>query len=553
MRPQINGELERRINNLLDYTGAQSAAELVREATREKVREIEQHQMDISKGEIHVETQQHPLPYPENQNGCLPIGYPIIDGDTHDEPFEIPLTALKGHYARIGAPGNGRRPAFIDDALHLYQNTTGPVILINPGNEQLSRDFMQAFYCEVGEEEFRETVNHFPISEITPEIGFFDIRPDLEHGKSRDEAIQTRVELYEDIHHGTIVDYDPGKSVASRVIRNLIKALYDEQYADQMITEGEDHPLITEDIPERNSINAFSHKHLEQLGDHLYTAEGAGNENNHRLSDISDQRIRTDLRRQTVDQNDTNTHMILDGVFNKFNYIRKDVHTRRLFDRQTTEFDFAEHLTDDEILLFDIDGQREASTAIQASALIAQLMTALRYRQRSQDHNVDSNTYVVNILLDHTEKVLSHQLLEQVLSYGKSYDYSLGLGFEYLDDGSNGRHSNNLIPLLPLIDTLLFTQSTISGGTLNYLSNGTIDADDLRTRVSQLPQGEWVPQLPPRLLSEERGKTLQLRLAPLPTPSGHPDSDSPLGEKDRQQLSQDLDQIHNRLKQQYTT
>jgi len=76
-----------------------------------------------------------------------------------------------------------------------------------------------------------DDVYHFQVPETLPAFSFFDIRPALEAGRNREDAIQDKVEHFHDILR-MIMDRETYEQafVANEIVGYLIKALFDKEY-----------------------------------------------------------------------------------------------------------------------------------------------------------------------------------------------------------------------------------------------------------------------------------------------------------------------------------
>jgi len=76
-----------------------------------------------------------------------------------------------------------------------------------------------------------DDVYHFRVPETIPAFSFFDIRPALEAGRNREDAIQDKVDHFHDILRMIMGREQYGQAfVANEILSYLIKALFDEEY-----------------------------------------------------------------------------------------------------------------------------------------------------------------------------------------------------------------------------------------------------------------------------------------------------------------------------------
>jgi len=130
----------------------------------------------------------------------MAIGY-ALDENGKPEPKQtrVPPRLLPTHYLRAATTGAGKSKALVNDALSLYADTAGPIVLIDPKGDGLTENYMRAHASRFGFEDLAENVVHFPVPDVLPGFAFFNIEPDLEAGRPRVDAVQNKAEHYEEI------------------------------------------------------------------------------------------------------------------------------------------------------------------------------------------------------------------------------------------------------------------------------------------------------------------------------------------------------------------
>jgi hypothetical protein len=76
-----------------------------------------------------------------------------------------------------------------------------------------------------------------------------------------------------------------------------------------------------------------------------------------------------------------------------------------------------------------------------------------------------------------------------------------------------------------------------------------MDPVEFRNRISSLPRGEWIAQLPSPQFGETGPDPFSIE--PLPIPPGHPDSDQPLTEGEEDQFQNALETVHEHTREEY--
>jgi len=146
-----------------------------------------------------------PLPRPKTDHmekfrEGMAVGYALDEnGEPEDEPTCVPPGLLTTHYLRAATTGAGKSKALLNDALSLYEDTDGPVVLIDPKGDGMTENYMRAHASRFGVNDLEENIVHFPVPEVLPGFAFFNIERDLQAGRSRVDALQNKADHYEEI------------------------------------------------------------------------------------------------------------------------------------------------------------------------------------------------------------------------------------------------------------------------------------------------------------------------------------------------------------------
>ncbi|MFB6103163.1 MAG: conjugal transfer protein, partial [Haloplanus sp.] len=97
-----------------------------------------------------------PLPRPQTEHmrefrEGMAIGYALDEnGEPEPEPTRVPPRLLPTHYLRAATTGAGKSKALVNDALSLYADTEGPIVLIDPKGDGLTENYMRAHASRFG-------------------------------------------------------------------------------------------------------------------------------------------------------------------------------------------------------------------------------------------------------------------------------------------------------------------------------------------------------------------------------------------------------------------
>ncbi|MCU4975035.1 primase-like DNA-binding domain-containing protein [Halobacteria archaeon AArc-m2/3/4] len=492
-----------------------------------------------SRGTRSEQRSRNPLPRPhpdlmEEFRDGMAIGYALDEtSEPEDEPVRIPPSLLPTHYVRAATTGGGKSKSLTNDKLSLYDETDGPIVLIDAKGDGLCQDYMRAHARRFGMSDLEENVLHFPIPDVLPGFAFFNLEPALENGVRRVDAVQNKAD-----HYGEILKMVMGEDryeravVAPNLIKYLIKTLYDEEYG-------------RENGRYRESVNYFAHDQLEHVVDQLWRAgppepeEGAAPRS-------SNPQVRRRIDRQLqLDPNSFAT--VMGGVSNRLDYISQDEHLRRIFNNTDPQFDFREILDERKVILFDLSGLRDDSAKAMTGVILTQLYDALKERGDSLQAKPDD--YVVNLIIDEASSLAVSDVMTTLLEKGRSYRLSVGLSLQFPEqlDVKGGREV--YLNVLNDVGSPIIGKIAVDDEIAKVMAHEDMDPVEFANRIRSLPRGEWIVRLPSPTFGETGPEPFSL--APLPIPPGHPESDDPLTAREEQEFQAALDRIHDRASTEY--
>ncbi|WP_226008318.1 ATP-binding protein [Natrinema salinisoli] len=468
----------------------------------------EQLTVEGTRGTRAEQQSRNPLPWPnpdliqQFQEG-MAIGYALDEnGEPRPDPIRIPPDLLTTHYGRFASTGGGKSKAIINDALSLQETTGGPVVIVDPKGDGMCKNYLRCHYEQFGE---LDDVYQFRVPEAIPAFSFFDIRPALEAGRNREDAIQDKVDHFHDILRMIMGRKQHGQAfVANEILSYLIKALFDEEYGSDAF-----------------GLDDLFTAALQMQRKRTVPPVSAENQN-----------VEESLTRHFA-KDDHQFQVSMDAVGNRLDKLREDAHLRRIFshvperdddgDYIDNRFDFREFLDEDATILFDLGDLRpEAQRAI-TLLLLSNLWDAVQVRRRDGKTDYENLT---NLIIEEAAPVASTKLVsEQLLPQGRSFGLSMGLVMQFPGQVRN-RNERAYDEVLNNIKTKLIGNISIERDLAESLAHEDLSPTDLRNRVNTLPSGEWIAQLP----SPSFGKTgpAPFSVKPLPIAAGHPESDEPL-------------------------
>ncbi|MWV38819.1 conjugal transfer protein [Natrialba sp. INN-245] len=483
----------------------------------------------------------NPLPRPhpdlmeEFQSG-MAIGYALDEnGEPEDVPVRIPPSLLPTHYVRAATTGGGKSKSLTNDKLSLYDQTDGPIILIDAKGDGLCEDYMRAHARRFGVDDLEENVLHFPIPKVLPGFAFFNIERQLENGVRRIDAVQNKADHYEEILKMVMGKERYERAVvAPTLIKYLIKTLYDDEYG-------------RENGRYRESEEYFAHDQLEYIVDQLWSAgppepeEGAAPRS-------SNPQVQRRIDRQL--QLDPNTFAtVMGGVSNRLDYISQDEHLRRVFNNTEPQFDFRDVLDDRKVILFDLSGLRDESAKAITGVILTELYNALK--ERGDDLQRKPDDYVVNLLIDEASSLAVSDVMNTLLEKGRSFRLSVGLSLQFPEqlDVKGGREV--YLNVLNDVGSPIIGKIAVDNEIAKVMAHEDMDPVEFANRIRSLPRGEWIVRLPSPTFGETGPEPFSL--SPLPIPPGHPESEYPLTAREEQEFQETLKRIHDRADTEYGT
>ncbi|WP_282351555.1 ATP-binding protein [Haloferax volcanii] len=449
-----------------------------------------------------------PLPWPnpdlvQQFREGMAIGYALDEnGSPQQRPIRIPPKLLTTHYGRFASTGSGKSKAIINDALSLRETTGGPVVIVDPKGDGMCANYLRSHY-----ERFNglDDVYQFRVPETIPAFSFFDIRPALDAGRNRADAIQDKVDHFHDIMRMIMGREQYGQAfVANEILSYLIKALFDEEYGSDVF-----------------GLDDLFAAALEMQRERTVPPVSADNRS-----------VEESLTRHFA-KDDHQFQVSMDAVGNRLDKLREDAHLRRIFSHVPerddngeyvdNRFDFRGFLDEDVTILFDLGDLRpEAQRAI-TLLLLSNLWDAVQVRRR--DGNTDYEN-LTNLIIEEAAPVAATKLVsEQLLPQGRSFGLSMGLVMQFPGQVRN-RNERAYDEVLNNIKTKLIGNISIEHDLAESLAHEDLSPTDLRNRINTLPSGEWIAQFPSPSFGETGPAPFSVK--PLPIAAGHPESDESL-------------------------
>ncbi len=494
-----------------------------------------------SRGTRAEQRSRNPLPRPTHditrqlRRPGLELGYLLDENrDPEDEPLRIPPDLLPFHVGRFAKTGAGKSIALINDALSVYEQTSGPVFLIDTKGGGLPDNYMRAHAKRFGFEDLEENVLHFDIPELLPGFAFFNIEPALANGVPRQQAIKDRVDHYVEVLKMTMGAERYEQAVVSpNLLKYLIRLMYDAEH-------GLDHGRY------RESVDYFGQSQLEQVVDQLYAA-GPPQAAPEEAPQSSSEEVTSKIHRHLMADPQTFAN-IMGGVSNRMDYITADPFLRQIFDTTEPCFDIRNLLDEDVVVIFDLGDLRADAATVMAGVILTNLYDAVTERG-SAELAATPDDYVANLLIDEASSIVVSDVFNDLLEKGREFNLSVELVSQFPEQMELEGDREVYLNVLNNIGAPIVGKIAVDDEIARALAHEDMDPTEFRNRVRALPRGEWIAQVP----SPEFGETgpMPFSIDPLPIPAGHPESEVPLTAAEEARFGDALDTVHERTQADY--
>ncbi|WP_207589990.1 ATP-binding protein [Halomontanus rarus] len=448
---------------------------------------------------------------------CRPL---TADRQPAPQPFVLPPSLQDRHLFVIGDTGSGKSVLTIGALISNVDATDGPEILFDYKGGNTAEEYLQAHYGTRGD---LETVRYFDLTDILPAISFFDIRPLLEAGLSREEARSRVAGQYEEILAGLVGSERYYQATEStKAIRNHLRALYDPIHGSETVSHADLYESLQRTLSDRTPPPTSD----ERLSDYF-----AGLlERDH---DVFNKILGGAVARVETIATDDRLAPLFDYVHTPANETDTDASTTPSdetdADDSSPHFAFTDVIDEDCVVVFDFGGMEERIKRALTLVLLSNLWTALK--ARAEDPETPRDPPLVNLYLEEARDVAATQLVDTLLSQGRSFGLSILLGVQFPGQLSSPDPSNNTYEeALNEIGTFVVGNVSIEDDLAKTLATDDVPPRRVARRLAAIRHGEWLV----RPAAEFGAPTPRPFLGrSLPAPDGHPASDIPLSADQR--------------------
>jgi len=428
---------------------------------------------------------------------------------------------LTHHYIRAATTGSGKSVSTVNDMLSAHIDLEGPTILVDPKNGDMCENYLRSHRAITGDAEDVEYIKIPESDGSIPGIPFFDLRPLLSGGdRERATAIQDIID-----HYFQLLRFVLGREkveqafVANEILKNIIKALFDEEGGSDYFTIG--------DLLEQ--AQRFQHygREVEDIDRDWQAAEMA-------MPEVEDDDVREILEshlekeeRQFLNTTDAVLNRIRklkerDFIWDMLSYKVDDEHwneEKGWYDRsEVSMLDLKNILNTNRVLLLDTGELRGESSELFTVLFLSHLWTSVQslWTPNSED-------YIANVIIEESANIARNEIVyRELLPKGREFNLSLGLVMQYPEQvlGENPQNNRRAYKeILNNINTKIIGNIATDDHLAESLFHEDLDADEIKDRIAGLRQGEWVVQLPSTGFNKQKPEILTLK--PMPIPPGH--------------------------------
>ncbi len=466
-----------------------------------------------------------PLPSPDDlerytgsgQALCMPL---TDDRQPYENPFVLPPSLQDRHLFVVGDTGSGKSVLTTGAMLSNVEATDGPEILFDYKGGGTAEEYLRAHYVAHGG---LENVRYFDLTKLLPALSIFDIRSLLDAGLSREEARSRIAGHYEEILAGLMgEDQYYGATESTKAIRNHLRALFDPIHGSDTVSHKDLYRALQRTLGDRTPPPTSDDRLTEYFAGLL-----------ERDRDVFNMVLGGAVARVEIIATDDRLAPLFDHVpsvhdaEDETGEDRASSREETADDQTSPHFDFIDVINDDAVIIFDFGGMEERIKRALTLVLLSNLWTALKARSESPE--LSENPLLVNLYLEEAKDVVATQLVDTLLSQGRSFGLSLMLGVQFpsqLDSPDPSNHTYE--EALNEIGTFVIGNVSIEDDLAKALATDDVPPKKVARRLAAIRHGEWLVR-PAAAFGSPIPRPFLGRS--LPAPDGHPVSDAPLDDE----------------------
>ncbi|WP_324665707.1 hypothetical protein [Haloarcula sediminis] len=429
--------------------------------------------------------------------------------DRDNIPISLTAEQLTHHVLRASTTGGGKTTAMINDGLSAYDQLDGPTFIFDKKGGSMATEYKRAHFRQFGD---LDDIVHLPVpgpNGELPAFPFFDIRPQIAAGMSREAAVQEKIDRYNELLEYVLGDEQHNQAfVAQEILSNLISALFDPVY-------GQDAYAISD------LLDAATKMQTDQ-----------------KVPEVSDPELHATLTRH-FSAEERRFATSIDAVLNRITKLKERDFIWRMLNF-VPEWDGEAQRYADEQMLLDLDGLldsksvvlidtgefRPASSNVFTVLMLDYLWSWVRLRKRwNRTVLRPADGYCVNLIIDEAAPIMQSSLVrDEMIPDAREFALAFELIVHFPEQVKRDALDTRAYKeILRNINTKLIGKLAIDDELATTLFHEELDAVALSNRIASLPRGEWLAQLPDTGFMTDTPELVTLK--PLPVPDGHTDGE----------------------------
>jgi len=448
-------------------------------------------------------------------NQGMHIGYAETAVDNRpDIPIHLSAEQLTHHVLRAATTGGGKTTAMINDALSAHDEFDGPTFIFDKKGGSMSKEYKRAHFRRFGS---LDNVVHIKVPGPEDEVlafPYFDIRPQLAAGMSRTVAVQEKIDRYNELLVYVLGgELTQQAFVAQEILNSLVKAKFDPE-------TGADAWKI-EDL--------FDDAKDFQEGERPSVSDETLKEILKRHHKADPQRFQTSI---DAVLNRITKLAERDFIWEILNFVPEWDDEAGCYAEQSPMFDIQEILDSKTVVLIDTGDLRPASSNLFTFMLLDYIWSGAQLRHRLGETPSVSEGYVINLIIDEAAPMLQSELVrDDMIPDGREFGLSLEVIVHFAEQvKADALDVSSYKEILRNINTKLIGKLAVDDELIMTLFHEGLEADELVDRITSLPRGEWVAQLPDTGFMTDIPELVTL--LPVAIPDGHSASDDPVTGED---------------------
>lgn len=446
---------------------------------------------------------------PVDTDGLVAFGQTHNRKHTQKRLWGVPGELINKHALVSGPTGSGKTTTLTWTVYSAHLTTDGPTILFDRKGDGWPERICRTL---VTVDSSLEDVYYFDSTAGVPSLSILDLRPYLDAGLTRFDAVTHVIETVQTLLAVHLPDDDAVR--APDVLEHLLWLLYDPIEGDNVTSLDAIHDAV---VAWRDS-GAFPEATPEWLDR---------------------------LRQSAIGVDPQTREVIAQGLLTRIEKLYQDARLRPLFQTLPEDddqvFQFDDWLDRDVVMLFDLGALSDEGQRVLANALLYALWGGLKRTTQSPESTSIADR--MTLIIDEAPQLHVGQRLTTFLSQARSFGLGVVLAMQYprqfLETDSEAVYRE----ILEDVHTVVLGRLSNDSYFANRLSNASRSSAEIENRLGSLADDEFLAK-PASEFGKQAPPVDMIQNPPLPP--GHPDGRWPLMESDEVSLDSKIESCRER-------